>query len=307
MVVGRVVDRRPELIREAFGARMAKTFEPLGFKSQAKGNEFVRKQGKNRHRIQLDLRDTEGGISVTTSMTFFDGLVRKTEKHWEASVGLGETPLVERQWSDVKSDEDVSMLVARIAGGLDYFTLFESPERVFEEVSRRYLPGLVTPLGVAPYLRLHLGDDAVLSYVEWMLANRPELWPSFAAGAPAGTSYLSDHGSQLAAVAKKTATQLEPPRDTAATDDRAPRSLRDFFGLQLRAWGEPAAAAKLRVVPDASIVATRKAQEGLKEILVDSPKATRVLLQLVGEDRDPTQEKPMPRYFQYHVLHRPFR
>lgn len=281
-------------VRLAFGERVAAALEPHGFKPLADG-AFVRKLGKNRHRIETSLSEYgDGRISVSITPYFEDGLVRKVQKHWRAGGSMESTASGEGHPNDEAS------AVTQILGLLDFFALFEKPERVFEEVSRRYLPGLVSPLNVAPYLRVHLGEDAVLSYTEWMLVNRPELWPAFVAKeAPV---LLSDHGTQLGALAS-----FDPPPGTATTATRPPRSLRDFFGLQLRAWGEPKAAAALRTVSDEGILRARKEQEALEGQLVDSVPAVRVLLALTGEDRNPIREKPAPRYFQYHVLHPPFR
>jgi hypothetical protein len=82
--------------------------------------------------------------------------------------------------------------------------------------------------------------------------------------------------------------------------------LRGFFGLQLRAWGEPAAAAALARLDDPAIRELRAAQAALAAPVTESVDAVRLLLAAVDVDRRPRRRAPAPRRFQYHARHRSF-
>ena len=78
--------------------------------------------------------------------------------------------------------------------------------------------------------------------------------------------------------------------------------------MQLRAWGEPEAAALLRRVDDDAILALQKRQQKLAGgPLVDSAEAAALALDAAaGERQRPRREAPSPRLFQYPELMAPF-
>jgi len=67
----------------------------------------------------------------------------------------------------------------RIVGTLPYFDLLENPLQVFGEVNRRYVPGLIDPICIVPFLRIHLGADRACAYARALLDTHAEPWPSF--------------------------------------------------------------------------------------------------------------------------------
>jgi hypothetical protein len=307
--------RKPSVVTDEFRARIARDLVPRGFAVRARGASLVRKRGKNTHRIDFSSshKNAEGYVVCWVGPFFEDAAVRKTEKGWRAGGLLTGPAFAEEGSTNVAVPADADALAERIVQHLAFFDLLEDPARVLVEVRRRYVPGLVAPVVVVPYLRARLGAGAVSEYASALLAARPELWPAFAstrAGSAATTHgvALADHGTQLAMVitaAEESA--LKVPADVVTSNQPPARSLRCFFGRQLRAWGEPAAAAELRSVGDEDILRARAAQDALGEPIVDSVAAARLVLHLAArEDRLPARPAPSPRLFQYHVLHEPF-
>jgi hypothetical protein len=145
-----------------------------------------------------------------------------------------------------------------------------------------------------------------------LLGARPELWPAFAstrAAAEANAVGVADHGTQLAMLmrAGEEPVASSKPSDLVTSNVPAARGLRSFFGHQLRAWGEPAAAAELRHISDEDLLRTHAEQKALGEPIVDSISAARLVVHVAtGEDRPPARGAPSPRLFQYHVRHEPF-
>jgi hypothetical protein len=242
-----------------------------------------------------------------------DPRVARAESGWRAGGHLGGPEFCDEPPTNVADPMQATELVERIRRRLSFFDLIEDPLSLHRAACLRYVPGLITPQVLVPYLFVHLGPEAAASYGSALLRGRPELWPAFV-GAPHQAARhnpgLPDHGTQLALQLAKHGLGLAgtgPPADAVVSTDPVAASLRAFFGLQLRAWGEVDAAALLCRVSDERIQAIRSEQEKLDGPAVDSAPRVNVLLRaVIGEVRAPRRSAPAPRFFQYHVLHGPF-
>jgi hypothetical protein len=145
-----------------------------------------------------------------------------------------------------------------------------------------------------------------------LLGGRPELWPAVAGREDSRDArqpnVLTDHGTQIAgALSDAELAALEVPSDVVCSTERQAKALRSHFGLQLRAWGEPAAAALLRRCDDRAIVSTRESVQALADSSVTSSEAARLVLSLAcGEDRAPRRSAPEPKFYQYYAGHASF-
>lgn len=282
----------------------------MGFEPRAGGKALVRKRGKNVHRIEIGSshRNTEGYVVAWPSLTFEDAATRKVVKTWRAGGQIGTVAFAADVPDNVAQSEAAEVLIADIVQRLAFFDWLERPADVLEDVTRRYVPGLTEPVRVEPFLRAHLGEPAVLRYAAGLLGGRPELVPAVLAHwstkrAPA-VDLHDDHGTQLASVIASSHRDALPIPPGSVQAKAATTGLRDFFGNQLRAWGESVAARELCHVPDDLILRARKEQQKLQgENLVDNRGAVRVVLRTaLGLDRDPARTAPEPRLFQYHAL-----
>lgn len=308
------VDRRkPAAVSDAFRARVADRLLPLGFVARAANKALVRKRGRNLHRVAFasSHHNAPGQVAAWVRLEHEDAATRRLARGWRAGGQLDGRELALELETNVAVATHADRLVETIVEQLAFFDLLEQPRIVAAEVMRRYVPGILDPDVVAPYLRAHLGAGAVIAYAAALLRGRPELAPAFVTaldeeddGRP-----LRDHGTQLAHAVRTHGGGARPDVPAGAVRSPAPaaRSLRSFFGLQLRAWGEPAAAHALHAVGDDVIVHVQAAQQALAGPLVDSPDAARLALEAaLGEDRAPRRRAPSPRLFQYHARHEPF-
>lgn len=312
--MGEIDTRKPALVTEAFRAHLGERLVALGFEARAQGKSFVRKRGKNVHRVELQssYRNAPGYAVAWPSLVFEDAATRKLEKGWRAggllggpSFGAIDAP------RNVANADDAEALVSLVLERVSFFDWLETPERVRSDVSSRYVAGLVDPHLIVPYLHANLGEAAAEGYAACLLAGRPELAPAFLgaskeeSGERAGLAQ-ADHGTQLARALRGPCTRLLDalPRDTACSRLAAARHLRCFFGRQLRAFGERAAAHALHRAEDEDVVGTHTAQKASKEPLTSSVEAARLALALAtGEDRAPRRDAPVPRFFQYFAHH----
>ncbi len=304
--------RRPSLVTEEFRVSLAERLRPLGFEARAQHKSLVRKVGKNLHRVDFtsSYRNAPGYAVVWPALHFEDAATRKLLKGWRAG-GLLSTGLFALSVpNNVAESADAAKLADVVVAELAFFDWMEDPAAVLREVSRRYVPGLLDPLTIAPFLRARLGVGAVHAYATALLTGRPELAPAFATelAAPDGTAEAPanlDHGTLLARGVRAFGGGLSVavPSDTVTSVAKTARHLRCFFGRQLRAWGEPRQAGELRRIGDDAIHAVRKQQEAFGPSIVDNKASARLILALTGDDRDPARQVPSPRLFQYHVLH----
>jgi hypothetical protein len=312
----RAVDsRKPSLVTDAFRARVAGLLAPRGFELRAKGN-LVRRQGKTWHRVEFSSshRNVPGDVVCWVSFGFEDKKVEARRPGWAAGGSLGGHKFdPEFAMSNIAIPANADALAALVVTRLSFFELLERPEKTLFEVSRRYVPGFFEPSVVVPYLAAHLGSDAVAAYAHALLTGRQELWPAYASERESATDSPTntepDHGTQLARamMADRVPVALHAPPDTASSVNPGVRSLRCFFGRQLRAWGEAQLATELRKLPDAQVRDLGVAQDELEGPLVENPAAVRLLLRAaVGQDRPPRRLKPEPRLYQYYQLHQPF-
>lgn len=270
----------------------ARHFKRSGAKS------FTRRRGSASDRVGLELARGTCRVSLTV-----------TDKAISPSWRAG-GPFDERTFRDVP-DLDISVpasarrLVMLITKSLAFFDLAATPAKLLAEAQRRYVPGFVEPTTIAPFLRAYLGAEAVVTYVDAVLRGRPELWPGFLGvrtkklAASRGVS--PDHGSQLAAMLAPGEVISEPPSRTVIATKPTSANLRSHFGLQLRAWGEPDAAGKLRTLEDATI----DALSSERSTVDDADYAARVLA-ATGTKRHPARRSPKPLFYQYEVLHGPW-
>ncbi len=308
--------RKPALVTEDFRRRIADLLVPRGFDVRAKG-ALVRRAGKSAHRVEFSSSHLNhpGHAICWISFAYEDAAVRARHPGWRTGGFLhghvfdGSTS---SQSLNVADADAAAALAALVLERLAFFDLMEAPERVLAEVSRRYVPGMVEPQVIVPYLAVRLGPDAAVSYARALLRGRQELWPAFSSAradaAARPPNPQADHGTQLATALAGVAAVLPDaaPADAVASTEPPARSLRSFFGLQLRAWGEPAATAALRRVADAAVREVHATQKALGVAIVDSEAAARIVLRAAGEDRAPRRQAPEPRLFQYHPLHAPF-
>lgn len=306
--------RKPAEVTEEFRARLASVLLPLGFEVRARRATLVRKRGGATHRIELSSshHNRPGDVTCWVTLRHEDRVVRAVSPGWVAGGGLGLAPFSNGDPlpKNVADSRDASALIALVLERLAFFDVMDDPQAVLGRVSVGYFPGLVDPILIVPYLRAHLGAGAVGAYASALLGGRPELWPAIAghAAAPEQPDVFADHGTQLAgALSAAELAALEVPSDVVRSTERQAKALRSHFGLQLRAWGEPEAAAFLRRCDDRAIVSTRESVQGLPDSSVTSLDAARLVLSLAcGEDRAPRRSAPEPRFYQYYAGHAPF-
>jgi hypothetical protein len=303
--------RRPAIVTDSFRDRLARELGPLGFAARKKA--LVRKVGPTWHRVELSSShgNVPGDVTAWVTLVVTDPRIARVEPRWRAGGSLGGPEFADDPPSNVADPTQARELVERIRRRLAFFDAVQDPGSVHQAACRRYVPGMVAPRVVVPYLLAHLGAGAVKSYARALLRGRPELWPAFAGAGQqvARRSGLPDHGTQLAQQLTKHSITLAdpPPTDTVVSTDPAAASLRCFFGLQLRAWGEVDTASYLRRLPDERIHVLWAEQERLPGPAVDSAARVSVVLrEITGEGRPPRRKAPTPRLFQYHVLHGPF-
>lgn len=303
--------RSPALVSAEFRARIAARVVPLGFVARAQNKALVRKQGKNVHRISFASShyNTPGDVAAFVHLDYVDAETRRLEAGWRAGGQVGDPTFSAPLRTNVADSEQADRLADAIAREVGFFDQFESPPAIASEVMRRYVPGLVDPEVVAPYLRAHLGEEVVISYADALLAGRPELAPAFvtAIASEHEDPQLRDHGTQLARSVRQHGARRYPAVSPDTVRSTKGRGLRCFFGRQLRAWGEPEAAHALRTVGDEELLRVHDAQKAIETPLVDSSAAARLALALaLGVDRAPRRSRSSPRLFQYYALHEPF-
>lgn len=295
----RAVDhRRPLEVTADFRARLAETLGPHGFAPRAKGAKLVRKRGGVTHAIELGSshHNVPGDVTCFVSLAYVDASIGD----FRAGGTLSTEPFADHGSDNIAIAADADALVGRVVERLSFFDLLDDEAATLAEVCRRYVPGLIAPRLVVRYLAARLGEEAIGQYAQALLDARPELWPAFL-GAPIGNN--PDHGTQLA---HASGLRLSAPRGTVVSTVPGSAHLRCFIGRQLRAWGEPDAAASLRRVEDAPIQELHDAQTKLGEPITKSVEAARLALAAVGEKRQPKRSRPAPELFQYHVLHAPW-
>jgi hypothetical protein len=310
--------RKPSEVTADFRARLALILAPHGFASRAKGARFVRKRGRNLHTVSLGSshHNTPGDVTCFVSVVFDDAATRAQHHGWRAGGGfnLSAFDSGSETAANIAQPEQAGALIEQVLSRLAFFDLLESPGDLLRAVCKRYVPGILDPLLIVPYLRVHLGSAAVLAYARALLGARGELWPAFVA-APGESIDLSapafwpDHGSQLgvALAGREQLDSGEIPTDLVLSAAREGRALRSHYGLQLRAWGEPAAAALLRRVGDDALLQHSAEQKQLSDPTVHSRQAARLTLKLAtGEARDPARSQQSPLFYQYYAAHGDF-
>jgi hypothetical protein len=302
--------RRPAEVTEGFRLRVAGALEPLGFKVAAKGTRLARVRGSIAHRVEFSAspRNAPGYAMCFASMAYHDRSIQKVAPKWMAGGSLKGPAFADPVPSNVADSMEADALFATILARLAFFDAMDDSAGTSAELCRRYVPGLVDPSAVVPFLTVRRGPTAATRYAQALLEGRSELWPAFASAAgPAPSGLTADHGTQLRLALAGLAADLRPPHGTVASKDPAAANLRCFLGRQLRAWGEPNAASALHRVGDAEVLAAHEEQRKLQEPLTESIAAARCALRLaIGEDRAPHRAAPTPAYFQYHVLHGAF-
>ena len=306
--------RRPAEVSADFRSELASALAPHGFTSRASGATLLRRRGATTHRIDLSSshHNSPGHVTCWVALSVLDKDVAALEPAWRAGGDLGGEPFMLAKPCNIAITAQARRLRALVVAELAFFDLLDDAARVLTEVRRRYLPGLLEPQQIVPYLRCRLGTGAVAAYATDLLGGRPELWPGFlgARGRTAAPVSRSqpDHGTQLALMLARHASAIElaPPADAVTSTDLAAANLRCFFGRQLRAWNESALAAELRRVPDDRIKALRSAQEWLALPVTARDSVGIVLDALTSKPRAPRRSSPDPELFQYHVLHAPF-
>jgi hypothetical protein len=281
----------------ALADRVGPQLAPLAFTALASGRAFVRKRGKNRHRVEFS-----GPDGVIPSLVFEDAAVRQLVKDWRAGgVLTGPAFAFELGSNQVK-------VAAFILAQLSFFEWLEMPETVARDVACRYVPGFIDPSSIVPYVMRHLGPDGVERYATGLLSGRSELAPAFISELRTPTSTASrnaDHGTQLAQALRRFAPAVRPNVPDGVVPSPSPlgRNLRCFFGRQLRAWGEPAAARALSGLDDETIQRLYRSQAAIRTPVTKSVEAVQLVLAAVDADRPPALEAPDPRFFQYHARH----
>jgi hypothetical protein len=281
----------------ALADRLATILLDRNFKRSG-STSFTRRRGTSTDRVAID---KAGRVSLAIT----DRAVAALAEHWSAGGPLDENTFREIPELDITVPASATRLVTLITKELPFFDLAAAPAKLLAAAQRRYVPGFVAPTTIAPYLRVHLGPEAVGTYADGMLRGRPELWPAFVGKLGTSGGVQPDHGTELARMLATLApshTIAAPPRGTVTCTDLRAANLRAHFGLQLRAWGEPDAAGLLRRVDDAAI----RALYSERTTVDDRDYAARVLHAATGEKRRPARTKPTPRYYQYQVLHGPW-
>jgi hypothetical protein len=312
--------RRPSEVGEGFRRRVAEALGPHGFKAGARAAWLARRNGSITHRIEFSAShlNAPGSVTCFVALLYVDRAIRGRSRGWQAGGQLGGPPFAEDPPTNVADSREADALLATIVARIPFFDLLDDSDRICAEVCRRYVPGIVEPSVVVPFVLHRRGPDAAIRYAHALLSGRPELWPAFASDeaqlrSSAPSSVGLGHGTQLRLALSEAGgnlaeTLVSPPGTVGSTDLQA-ANLRSFLGLQLRAWGEPEAAGALRRVGDAEILATYGAQRKLPDahVLTKSVEAARCALRVaIGQDRAPKRAAPDPELFQYHVLHHPF-
>lgn len=281
-----------------------------GFTPNKHRTAFVRRNGTAIERVELTISEVSSTKAwASLSFELKDRSIAKIAPGWLAG-GRGLPAFPEdhgRTWNIARA-KNAKAFVAYVRSGFAWFELAADARRVLEEASRRYVPGFVEPSVIVPYLRVRLGVESVAGYARAFLAARPELWPAVIGRPIVKPGFAIDHGTELAQVVKDHAPRvaLRAPRDCVRSRDIAAANLRCFFGRELRAWGEPEAAALLRRIADKPIVELYNALED-SSLHGGDAKSARALLELVGANRRRLRRtRPTPRLFQYHVLNEPF-
>jgi hypothetical protein len=306
--------RRPAEVTADFRSQLAELLQPHGFAARAKGARFVRKRARNVHEISLGSShyNAPGGVTCFVTYWFFDAACKAAYPDWRGGGSFEGPAFFEREGNNIARADEAAALLRRMVERLAFFELLERPGELLPKVCERYVPGFYEPHVIVPYLRVHLGAEAVRTYVRALLTGRPELWPAFlgAAHAPEQPGRLPDHGTSLARalLAEEALAASEAPLDAVLSKGGSAGNLRSHFGLLLRAWGEPAAAGLLRRSSDEAVERLQTQRDTLPDRTVDSVDAARLALELTtGEARDPARLRPEPRHFQCHVAHGPFR
>jgi hypothetical protein len=238
-----------------------------------------------------------------------DRAIAKVAPKWKAGGrGLPAFPEDDGSKYNVSKPKNAKAFITHVRSGFTWFELAADANTLLAEVSRRYVPGFVEPKVVVPYLRVRLGQEGVEAYARALLEARPELWPAVVGVPTLPAGVAIDQGTELAQQLKLHAPSvaLRAPKDCVRSKNLSAANLRNFFGLQMRAWGEPDVAAMLRQVEDKPIIEHYKAWEA-NELTVDDAEAALQVFDLLGmKRRKLSRPKPNPRLFQYHVLHEPF-
>lgn len=280
---------------------LADRLTPLGFEPRAQLKSFVRKRGGGVHRVVLG-----AGRAIRPSLVYEDAPTRKLEKGWTAGGPLGAADFGPEEGLEEGIASSAAAYVDYLVKRVRFFDLFDVPEALLGEVSRRYVPGFLAPRVVIPFLRARVGASGVSAYAAALLAGRPELAPAYAtvlSQDEAAPDREGDHGTQLACGVRAHGADLPVvPPATVQSKLATSRHLRCFFGRQLRAWGETEAAHLLARVGDEPIQAAYARQKTLGASLVDRIDAASLVLELAtGEKRAPRRAEPKPRLFQYHA------
>jgi hypothetical protein len=289
--------------REQLEAR----FRSLGFEPRKDGR-IVRRQGTvtDEAHILWSGPDESPPWARLTSLSVKD---RAIGRGWSAGGPLDRPhfDVTPKQWN-LGTAKAVATFEKHVTSALSFFTLAANAERLLELVSTRYVGGFVAPSVVVPYLHARLGQEAVATYAAGLLGGRNELWPAFLGKPALKPGYVADHGTQLAIaiaeVAPREKSSLTAPRDAVKSRDLSSANLRSFVGLQLRAWGVPNAAQRLRTLDDGAVKALFAAQNEIGED-VDNQSTARLALRAV-RGRGTLRARPTPRFFQYEIQHPPF-
>lgn len=311
--MGRKDRRRPIEVTRDFRERLARDLADRGFAARRQASVFVRRTGKLTEGVHLSSshHNTPGDVTCWIDLSIEDKEIAARAPGWRAGGGLGSPAFKQDHDWNIADFENADRLLDHILASLSFFALAADPGEILRQVCTRYVGGFVDPSVVAPYLAVRLGGDAVVTYARSLLAGRPELWPGFVGqrdGAIAASRARPGHGTELAMAIATYASDaaVDVPADVVRAQELVAANLRCALGLQLRAWGEPEAAALLRRLDDDRVTRLRETQT-LAGMTVDDPiSAGMALRAATGEDRAPRRSTPSPRLFQYHVLHDPF-
>jgi hypothetical protein len=301
--------RRPVDVTRDFRERLARELVDRGFVARRQNSRFVRRHGDVTESVELSssFHNTRGHVTSWGGLFVVD----KALPGWRAGGDFGSPAFKQdRDWNiaDTKNADDV---LEHIVDSLGFFALTADPDKLLARVCTRYVGGFVDPSVVVPYLAARRGDEAVATYARALLDGRGELWPGFLGqrdGSIVASKARPGHGAELALMLATHApgVAITPPTDAVRARDHAPANLRGNIGLQLRAWGEPAAAPLLRRMEDERVLALNEAQRAVGMTVDDPVSARMALREVTGEDRALRRRKPKPRLFQYEVLHDPF-
>lgn len=301
--------RRPADVTRDFRERLARALVDRGFVARRQNSRFVRRHGSVTESVELSSshHNTRGDVAGWVGLFVED----KALPGWRAGGNLGSPAFKQdRDWN-IADRDNADEVLDHVVTSLAFFALAADPDQLLARVCTRYVAGFVDPSVVVPLLAERRGDEAVATYARALLDGRGELWPGFLGqrdGTIAKSTARPGHGAELALMLATHApgVVIAPPADAVRARDQGAANLRGHIGLQLRAWGEAAAAPLLRRVDDARVLALRDAQKRVG-MTVDDPVSARLALREVsGEDRALRRRKPKPRLFQYEVLHEPF-